>query len=99
MDIATEELSHLEMVGSMITMLLDGLNDDLKTANERWDWMESVARSDGREQIIHQVAANPLFFALTGGGPDEQYQRGALDGFACDRQRRSVGRPAQQSRR
>jgi Mn-containing catalase len=35
MDIATEELSHLEMVGSTITMLLDGLNDDLKLANER----------------------------------------------------------------
>ncbi|CDO89604.1 manganese containing catalase [Mycobacterium triplex] len=30
MDIATEEFSHLEMVGSMITMLLDGLSDDLK---------------------------------------------------------------------
>jgi Mn-containing catalase len=33
MDIATEELSHMEMVGSMITMLLDGLNDDLKIAS------------------------------------------------------------------
>lgn len=32
MDIATEELSHLEMVGSLITLLLDGLNDDLQVA-------------------------------------------------------------------
>ncbi|CQD23303.1 manganese containing catalase [Mycolicibacterium conceptionense] len=70
MDIATEELSHLEMVGSMITMLLDGLNDDLKVANERCDWMPAVADADGRDQIIHSVAANPLYFALTGGGPD-----------------------------
>lgn len=70
MDIATEELSHLEMVGSMITMLLDGLNDDLKIANERCDWMPAVAGTDGRDQIIHGVAANPLYFALTGGGPD-----------------------------
>ncbi len=70
MDIATEELSHLEMVGSMITMLLDGLNDDLKTANERCDWMPAVSGADGREQIIHAVALNPLHFVLTGGGPD-----------------------------
>ncbi|OBI75101.1 manganese catalase family protein [Mycobacterium sp. E740] len=70
MDIATEEFSHLEMVGSMITMLLDGLNDDLKMANERCDWMPAVATKDGRDDIIHSVAVNPLYFALTGGGPD-----------------------------
>ncbi|MGW0026434.1 manganese catalase family protein [Rhodococcus sp. NPDC003383] len=70
MDIATEELSHLEMVGSMITMLLDGLNDDLKMANERCDWMPLVSTADGKEQAIHQVAVNPLYLALTGGGPD-----------------------------
>jgi Mn-containing catalase len=70
MDIATEEFSHLEMVGSMITMLLDGLNDDLKQANERCDWMPVVGSKDGRNEAIHQVAVNPLFFALSGGGPD-----------------------------
>lgn len=69
MDIATEELSHLEMVGSMITMLLDGLNDDLKNANELCDWMPAVASPNGREHIIHQVAINPLHFVETGGGP------------------------------
>lgn len=76
MDIATEELSHLEMVGSTITMLLDGLNDDLKMANERCDWMPVVANSDGREQAIHQVAVNPLFFVLSGGGPDAKDSAG-----------------------
>ncbi|MGM7645643.1 manganese catalase family protein [Nocardia sp. JW2] len=70
MDIATEEFSHLEIVGSMITMLLDGLNDDLKQANEHCDWMPVIASSDGREQTIHQVATDPLFLALRGGGPD-----------------------------
>jgi Mn-containing catalase len=70
MDIATEEFSHLEMVGSMITMLLDGLNDDLKMANERCDWMPAVASRDGRDAIIHSVAVNPLYFTLSGGGPD-----------------------------
>lgn len=70
MDIATEELSHLEMVGSMITMLLDGLNDDLKTANQRCDWMPLVGTSAGREDVIHSVAINPMSLVLTGGGPD-----------------------------
>ena len=70
MDIATEELSHLEMVGSMITMLLDGLNDDLKVANERCDWMPAVASRDGKDEIIHSVAVTPLFLTLSGGGPD-----------------------------
>lgn len=70
MDIATEELSHLEMVGSMITMLLDGLNDNLKIANEHCDWMPAVASRDGREKAIHQVAVNPMFLVLSGGGPD-----------------------------
>src|SRR5215211_1029598 len=32
MDIATEEFSHLEIVGATITMLLDGVNGDLKDA-------------------------------------------------------------------
>lgn len=70
MDIATEELSHLEMVGAMITMLLDGLNDDLKVANERCDWMPAVASRDGKDEIIHSVAVTPLFLTLSGGGPD-----------------------------
>ncbi|WP_156687653.1 manganese catalase family protein [Mycobacterium sp. Marseille-P9652] len=76
MDIATEELSHLEMVGSMITMLLDGLNDDLKIANEKCDWMPAVSSGDGRDQIVHQVAVNPLYLALTGGGPDVSNSQG-----------------------
>lgn len=70
MDIATEELSHLEMVGSMITMLLDGLDDDLKIANQRCDWMPLVGTSANREEVIHSVAVNPLSLVLTGGGPD-----------------------------
>ena len=73
MDIATEELSHLEMVGSMITMLLDGLNDDLKIANERCSWMPGAG---GRDETVHQVAVNPLYFALTGGGPDVSNSQG-----------------------
>ena len=35
MDIATEEFSHLEIVGATITMLLNGVNGELKNAAER----------------------------------------------------------------
>src|SRR4051794_38708780 len=37
MDIATEEFSHLEIVGATITMLLDGVNGQLKDAVEQSD--------------------------------------------------------------
>jgi len=76
MDIATEELSHLEMVGSMITMLLDGLNDDLKIANETCGWMPLVGTGAERDALIHQVAVNPLYLALNGGGPDVSNSQG-----------------------
>src|SRR4051812_49605895 len=59
MDIATEELSHLEIVGATITMLLDGLNDDLKLAEERCDWMPAVAQSDSPRTANHQGSAQP----------------------------------------
>ncbi len=42
-----------------ITMLLDGLNDDLKIAHQRCDWMPAVASKTGKEQAIHQVAVQP----------------------------------------
>jgi Mn-containing catalase len=70
MDIAAEELSHLEIVGSTITMLLDGLNDDLKRANDLCAWMPVVASSAEREEVIHQVATSPAFMSVTGGGPN-----------------------------
>ena len=35
MDVATEEFSHLEIVGATITMLLNGLNGELKNAAEQ----------------------------------------------------------------
>mgnify|MGYP001007260305 CR=1 FL=1 len=35
MGIATEEFSHLEIVGALITLLLDGVNSEMKNAVER----------------------------------------------------------------
>lgn len=69
MDIATEEFSHLEIVGATITMLLDGVNEELKNANEQCDWMRIMKGSAERDEMIHEAATNPLFLVDSGGGP------------------------------
>lgn len=67
MDIATEELGHLEIVGATIQMLLAGVNGNLKDAAERNDvFGESISKDD----FIHSAfSINPQFGVLTGGGP------------------------------
>ena len=65
MDIATEELGHLEIVGATIQMLLAGVNGDLKDAAERFSAPMDKA---SKEDFIH-TGTNPQFFVLTGGGP------------------------------
>lgn len=69
MDIATEEFSHLEIVGATITMLLEGINGELKNAGEKANWMSRLQGTAGKEDLIHQALFNPQFLALTGGGP------------------------------
>lgn len=69
MDIATEELSHLEIVGATITMLLDGINGELKNAAETNPIMKMMDGKTPKEELIHQALMAPQFLALTGGGP------------------------------
>ncbi len=69
MDIATEEFSHLEIVGATITMLLAGVNGELKDAAERSDLMRLLQGKSEREQLIQEAATAPQFLSLTGGGP------------------------------
>lgn len=69
MDIATEEFSHLEIVGATITMLLQGVNGELKDAAEQSDLMRLLKGKSEREQLIQEAATNPQFLALSGGGP------------------------------
>jgi Mn-containing catalase len=80
MDIATEEFSHLEIVGATIQMLLGGVNGELKKAADSSGIMEAAAEagvtklvSGGkamRDGLIHQaLTANPEFCVLSGGGP------------------------------
>ncbi|MGE5660085.1 MAG: manganese catalase family protein [Actinomycetota bacterium] len=69
MDIATEELSHLEIVGATITMLLDGVSGELKNAAESSLLYNLFSGNMEKEQMIHQAMTNPQFLVLSGGGP------------------------------
>lgn len=69
MDIATEELSHLEIVGATITMLLEGINGELKNASDQNPLGELLNSSMKKEEFIHQALMNPQFLILSGGGP------------------------------
>jgi Mn-containing catalase len=70
MDIATEEFSHLEIVGATIQMLLGPINGEMKNAVET---NPVVRLADGKrgtkEDFIHQALTNPEFLVLSGGGP------------------------------
>jgi Mn-containing catalase len=69
MDIATEEFSHLEIVGATITMLLDGVNGDLKDAAAKSDIMNLMKGRGAKEEVIHQNLVQPQFLTCSGGGP------------------------------
>ncbi len=69
MDIATEEFSHLEIVGATIQMLLNGINGELKDAAENSEIMQLLKGKGAKESVIHEAMVNPQFFALSGGGP------------------------------
>lgn len=69
MDIATEEFSHLEIVGATIQMLLTGVNGELKDASEQDEISTLLEGKAAKESYIHEAMINPHFYVLTGGGP------------------------------
>ena len=69
MDIATEEFSHLEIVGATIQMLLTGISGDLKEASETDELSTLLKGKASKEDYIHNAMVNPHFFVVTGGGP------------------------------
>jgi Mn-containing catalase len=69
MDIATEEFSHLEIVGATIQMLLTGVNGELKNAAESDEIMQTMNGKAAKESFIHEAMVNPQFGVLSGGGP------------------------------
>jgi Mn-containing catalase len=77
MDIATEEFSHLEIVGATITMLLDGVNGELKEANEQSMLSRLMGGKGEKEQMIHEAMTNPQFLVLSAGGPRVTDSQGA----------------------
>ncbi len=71
MDIATEEFSHLEIVGATIQMLLAGVNGELKNAVENTDLGKILnGGKAGRESMFHEALTDPEFLVNTGGGPE-----------------------------
>ncbi len=67
MDIATEELGHLEIVGATIQMLLAGVNGDLKDVAEQGPIFNDGFSKD--DFINSAFSVNPQFGTLSGGGP------------------------------
>lgn len=77
MDIATEEFSHLEIVGATIQMLLKGVNGELKDAADSSEIMQVLDGNAAKETIIHAaLTANPQFPIITGGGPTLRNSQG-----------------------
>lgn len=69
MDIATEEFSHLEIVGATIQMLLSGVNGELKDNSDESEIMKLLDGKAAKEDFIHEAIVNPQFGVLSGGGP------------------------------
>lgn len=69
MDIATEEFSHLEIVGATIQMLLTGVNGDLKNAAENSEIMQLLDGKAAKEDMIHKGMVAPQFLVASAGGP------------------------------
>jgi Mn-containing catalase len=69
MDIATEEFSHLEIVGATITMLLEGVNGEIKNAAEGNLVAQIGNGSAKKRDVIGMAMENPRFLLESGGGP------------------------------
>jgi len=76
MDVATEEFSHLEIVGATITMLLEGTAPELKGAAEGNLVAAMGARTVKKNDVIAQAMDNPRFLIESGGGPMATDSRG-----------------------
>lgn len=68
MDIGTEEFSHLEIVGTTIQMLLDGISGELKHRADTSPLMKMLQGSAERDAIVQEAATSPHILAVGGGG-------------------------------
>lgn len=76
MDVATEEFSHLEIVGATITLLLDGVSPELKGAAEGNLVAQMGSRAVKKRDVISAAMDNPHFLLESGGGPMVTDSRG-----------------------
>jgi len=66
MDIATEEFSHLEIVGATIQMLLTGVNGALKNAADGSEIMQLLKGKAAKEDMIHSSLDREFLVASAG---------------------------------
>lgn len=69
MDIATEELSHLEIVGATIQMLLGPVNGKMKDVADNQAIMKMMDGKVAKDDFVHQALTNPHFTVLAPGSP------------------------------
>lgn len=69
MDIATEELGHLEIVGATIQMLLGPVNGKMKDVADSQPFMKMMDGKVAKDDFIHQAMTNPQFLVLAPGSP------------------------------
>ncbi len=69
MDIATEELAHLEIVGATIQMLLGPINGMKKDVLDDTPLSDIMNGKAGKENLIHQAFTNPAFLVTAPGSP------------------------------
>lgn len=69
MDIAAEELGHLEIVGATIQMLLGGTNGQVKDIADSDEIMKLQDGSSARDDLWQAALVNPQFAVLAAGSP------------------------------
>lgn len=69
MDIATEELCHLEIVGATIQMLLGRTNGRMKDVVNDIEIMNLVNNKSAKDDYIHQAFNYPQFLTMSQGSP------------------------------
>lgn len=69
MDIATEEFSHLEIVGATIQMLLSGVSGELKESADSEGITSLLEGKASKEGYMHEALTNPHFDLISGGSP------------------------------
>lgn len=69
MDIATEELGHLEIVGATIQMLLTGINGELKDIADSAEISGMMKGKATKEDFIQEATINPQFGVMSAGSP------------------------------